>query len=107
MLLLLAAWSGCRTAVADADVARWEVGRAQICPLSRSDRGSGAVSMALEVRDAPPLPFRDDGVGSEWAHTADALSHVGEAGWEVVGTTPSPEKGCERYVLKRRRGEVP
>lgn len=27
--------------------------------------------------------------------------------WEVVGTTPSPEKGCERYVLKRRKGGRP
>lgn len=106
-MLVLVALSACGVAAADSDVVRWEVGRAQICPLSRSDRGSGPVSLALEVRDAPPLPSADNGVGSEWAHTADALSHVGEAGWEVVGVTPSPEKGCERYVLKRQKGGRP
>ena len=104
MLWLLAAGPGCGIAAADDDVVRWEVGRAQICSLSNQEAG---VSLALEARDAPPLPSGYDGVGSRWSHTADALSHLGEAGWEVVGTTTSPEKGCERYVLKRRKGGRP
>jgi len=62
--------------------------------------------MALETRDAPPLPSEDNGVGSEWAHAADALSHLGESGWEVLPIVPpvdSSPKACERYLVKRRR----
>lgn len=102
MLLFLGALA-CRTAAAELpEIERWEYGRVQICQLSKQDHGSGPVSMALEAKDAPPLPTGDDGVGSEWAHTADALSHLGEVGWELVALTAS-DKGCERYVLKRRR----